>query len=176
MIHLTTPSKSTAEIDLQPFIDLLFKTDFDTESTDDSKPTLLYSLYFNIPCGDTSSSSDSQIHYACGPSFEVDYDETIRQSKLLFEKIYPNEDFLPRAPEPEEIIIGEETEGDVGVINLGVLADIIDADKISQAAEAEETAGNIQELEKATDALDVTEEPSIDERAVEVVPDVNGSA
>ena len=156
-------------------MDLLFKTNFDPETEDDTKPTLLYSLYFNIPCGDTSSASDPQINYACGPSFEVDYDDTIRQSKLLFEKIYPNEDFLPRAPEPEEIIIGEESEGDVGVINLGVLADIIDADKISQAAEAEEATGNVEALEKATDALEVTEEPSIDERAVEVVPDAIGS-
>lgn len=59
---------------------------------------------------------------------ELDYDESIRQTKLLYEKMYPGDEFLPKAPEPEEIIIGDEdaTEGNV---NLGALADLIDDDK-----------------------------------------------
>lgn len=56
---------------------------------------------------------------------ELDYDESIRQSRLLYEKMYPGDEFLPKAPEPEEIIIGDEdaTEGNV---NLGALADFVE--------------------------------------------------
>lgn len=32
------------------------------------------------------------------------------QAKRLFAKMYPNDEFLPRAPDPEEIIIGEDDE------------------------------------------------------------------
>lgn len=54
----------------------------------------------------------------------MDYDESIRQSRLLYSKIYPNDEFLPKAPEPEEIIIGDEDETNVSV-NLGALADLV---------------------------------------------------
>lgn len=65
---------------------------------------------------------------------ELDYDESIRQSKLLYEKMYPGDEFLPKAPEPEEIIIGDEdaTEGNV---NLGVLADLLDNIEVAEIAQ-----------------------------------------
>lgn len=64
---------------------------------------------------------------------ELDYDESIRQAKLLYEKMYPDDEFLPKAPEPEEIIIGDE---DVeGNVNLGALAGLVD-EKVEKASEA----------------------------------------
>lgn len=39
--------------------------------------------------------------------------------------MYPEDEFLPKAPEPEEIIIGDEDGAD-GTVNLGVLADLVD--------------------------------------------------
>lgn len=38
--------------------------------------------------------------------------------------MYPDDEFLPKAPEPEEIIIGDEDETNANV-NLGVLADLV---------------------------------------------------
>lgn len=77
---------------------------------------------------------------------ELDYDESIRQTKLLYEKMYPGDEFLPKAPEPDEIIIGDEdaTEGNV---NLGALADLID-DKPSIDDESS-TATEVTEAESA---------------------------
>lgn len=63
---------------------------------------------------------------------ELDYDESIRQSRLLYSKIYPEDEFLPKAPEPEEIVIGDE-DGSDGNVNLGVLADLIEENKIDEA-------------------------------------------
>lgn len=64
----------------------------------------------------------------------MDYDESIKQSKLLYEKIYPGDEFLPKAPEPEEIIMGDE-DATAGNVNLGVLADLVDQDKPDDATE-----------------------------------------
>lgn len=65
-------------------------------------------MYFNIPtcvlCAD-SIKLPSNCHVACGPFFELDYDESIQQAKNIFTQIFENEEFLPRAPDPDEIII-----------------------------------------------------------------------
>lgn len=48
--------------------------------------------------------------------------------------MYPGDEFLPKAPEPEEIIIGDEdaTEGNV---NLGVLADLLEITEVAEIAQ-----------------------------------------
>lgn len=58
-----------------------------------------------MKCQHSSSRNSANVHIACGPFFELDFDETIRQAKSMFNQIYPNDEFLPRAPDPEEIII-----------------------------------------------------------------------
>lgn len=65
---------------------------------------------------------------------ELDYDESIRQSRLLYAKMYPDDEFLPKAPEPEEIIIGDE-DGSDGNVNLGVLADLIEEKLTTESKE-----------------------------------------
>ena len=72
---------------------------------------------------------------------ELDYDESIRQTKLLYEKMYPDDDFLPKAPEPEEIIIGDE-DGTEGGVNLGPLADLVDE---NEKVESVEISGQVEE-------------------------------
>lgn len=38
--------------------------------------------------------------------------ENVMQAKEIFKGMYPDEDFLPRAPDPEEIVLeGDETPG-----------------------------------------------------------------
>lgn len=70
---------------------------------------------------------------------ELDYDESIRQTKLLYEKMYPGDDFLPKAPEPEEIIIGDEDACE-GNVNLGVLADLVEDEKATEIEAKQEPA------------------------------------
>lgn len=159
MIHLTTPKVQDAKSDLQPFVDLLFQKSLDPEANL-TMPVPLYSLFFNIPCSTKDSfkvdNQEGPIYSSCGPFFEVDYDDTLEQSHLLFKKIFPEDEYLPRAPDPEEIILGDDVEsGDnLGNINLGVLADIIQDsdDKIDVVEEAKE---EIQESQEKS-----TEDPS----------------
>lgn len=77
---------------------------------------------------------------------ELDYDESIRQSRLLYAKMYPDDEFLPKAPEPEEIIIGDD-DGSDGNVNLGVLADLIE-EKLTIESKEENTEENLQAPEK----------------------------
>jgi Rab proteins geranylgeranyltransferase component A len=46
-----------------------------------------------------------------GPVFELDFDTTIERASKLVNLLFPGEEFLPRAPDPEEIIIGGDDEG-----------------------------------------------------------------
>lgn len=88
---------------------------------------------------DYVTNQDGPIYSCCGPFMELDYDESIRQSRLLYAKMYPDDEFLPKAPEPEEIVIGDEDDeqGRVGNVNLGVLADLIDTCEITKDEEKE---------------------------------------
>lgn len=108
------------------------------EDEDDSKPTILFSAYFEIPSSkksmDAAQKQGGPIYTCCGPFMELDYDESIRQSKLLYEKMYPGDEFLPKAPEPEEIIIGDEDASE-GTVNLGVLADLLETTEVAEIAE-----------------------------------------
>uniref|UniRef100_A0A1L8DLH9 Rab proteins geranylgeranyltransferase component A n=1 Tax=Nyssomyia neivai TaxID=330878 RepID=A0A1L8DLH9_9DIPT len=104
VIHITCDADIDPRLDLQPYVDQILTT---ADGDEDEKPHILYSLYFTIPqcfkCDNYDKLPDG-IHLACGPYLELDYDTSINQGRELFHKIYPDEEFLPRCPEPEEIV------------------------------------------------------------------------
>lgn len=73
LIHVTCHARSdTAKADITPYEQLIFQ-----DSND-----ILCSMYFNIPsCLVCNEFVDlpSNMHIACGPYFELDYDESIKQ-------------------------------------------------------------------------------------------------
>ncbi|KAG7187878.1 hypothetical protein KM043_013857 [Ampulex compressa] len=84
------------------------------ESALNTKPQVLWALYLNLPASDIklSESAPNNIHLCSGPDLELDFDFAVNQAKNIFELMYPHEDFLPRAPDPEEIVLdGEEVPG-----------------------------------------------------------------
>lgn len=97
-------TNSSAENDLKPYVDKLLKNQDD----------ILYSFYFNIPscvkCSSDKSTLPPNVFLACGPHFEIDYDLSIEQGKSIFNQIYPDDEFLPRAPDPDQIVFGEEAD------------------------------------------------------------------
>lgn len=138
LTHLSTTCKEGAQKDFQQFIETFFRHDFDSQCENDSKPTIIYSAFFELPGSirghDYVTNQDGPIYKCCGPFMELDYDESIRQSRLLYAKMYPDDEFLPKAPEPEEIIIGDE-DGSDGNVNLGVLADLIEEKLTTESKE-----------------------------------------
>ncbi|KAL7289860.1 hypothetical protein TKK_0016258 [Trichogramma kaykai] len=86
----------------------------DDENSNNTMPQVLWSLYLNLPASDIklSESAPNNIHLCSGPDLNLDFDFAVNQAKEIFKSMYPDEDFLPRAPDPEEIILeGEEAPG-----------------------------------------------------------------
>lgn len=44
------------------------------------------------------------LHLTSSPSGDIDYEDSIKEAKRIFHLICPDQEFLPRAPDPEEII------------------------------------------------------------------------
>ncbi|XP_050090713.1 rab proteins geranylgeranyltransferase component A [Anopheles aquasalis] len=181
LIHITAVAVSeNPEVDLKPYVSqILSKTyprttddpasaegqaDGNTTESESVKPenttsTILYEAYFNIPicdvCGaDSGVSLPTGIHLTCGPFHELDYDLSIQQAKRVFNDIYPGEEFLPRAPDPEEIIIGEEEP--VPDSAAAVADDGAPVDNASECRDTESDSGVAQEASEET--IDKAEE------------------
>lgn len=84
------------------------------EVAESPKPQVLWSLYLNLPASDIklNDTAPNNLHLCSGPDLELDFDFAVNQAKSIFEAMYPDEDFLPRAPDPEEIVLeGEDAPG-----------------------------------------------------------------
>ena len=70
---------------------------------------LLYSLSWQQEEHFTSDCSTSLVNtfFAAGPRHELDLTLAIEAARSVHKRLYPEEEFLPRAPDPEEILIGE---------------------------------------------------------------------
>lgn len=123
LTHITCEQVTTPEEDLAPYVNQILKTEVSeimTPSEEDTSfcdeqpldeetiPTILWSCYFNIPrcikCENFNKTVPSNVRLACGPCFELDFDASINQAKEIFKDLYPDEEFLPRAPDPDEIV------------------------------------------------------------------------
>ena len=79
---------------------------------------MLWTLDFNITTENfeatkatTEPNSNQSLFLTSGPHFELDYDITIENARNLYANMFPEEPFLPRAPDPEEIILGGDPAG-----------------------------------------------------------------
>lgn len=127
LIHVTARAISDdPQADLEPYVTQILSREVPKptptpaegeifENTQENTvSTILYQLYFTIPAcvscnhGHPSPKLPRGLHLACSPLLELDYDESIARAQTIFKDIYPEEEFLPRAPDPEQIIIGDE--------------------------------------------------------------------
>merc|ERR1712192_191560 len=70
---------------------------------------LVYSLTFNQEGSKGAEKTKLENMWgASGPVAELDFDVAIQQAREIYTGMFPGEDFLPRAPDPEEIILGGE--------------------------------------------------------------------
>ncbi|KAJ4446648.1 hypothetical protein ANN_13345 [Periplaneta americana] len=112
------------------------------------KPQVLWSLFFNCPetseC-DLTANVPANVFLCSGPDLDLDFEFAVKQAKEIFTKMYPDSEFLPRAPDPEEIVLeGEEGtpgptfEGDTGKPD----AEGEDDENKTEAGNGEEDAGD----------------------------------
>ncbi|XP_038055645.1 rab proteins geranylgeranyltransferase component A 2-like [Patiria miniata] len=121
VVHLTCAGTGQARADLQNALDDLFQP-LDTEEADQvsTKPKVLWSLFFSqvdsSVCEDTALAAGlpSNVLVTAGPGTSVGFEHAVTQAKRLFERLCPGEDFLPAAPEPEDIIFEDQSKDNPG--------------------------------------------------------------
>ncbi|GBM59670.1 Rab proteins geranylgeranyltransferase component A 1 [Araneus ventricosus] len=115
-------SNATAEEDLKSAVELLFSNGSADASEDkpNQKPNVLWSVYFNQRDTSTISLNEnlpSGVFLTSSPDLDLDYEHAVKEARDIFEAMCPGEEFLPRAPDPEDILIemhnnpGDEGEG-----------------------------------------------------------------
>uniref|UniRef100_A0A1A9X2F8 Rab proteins geranylgeranyltransferase component A n=1 Tax=Glossina brevipalpis TaxID=37001 RepID=A0A1A9X2F8_9MUSC len=132
--HLITPSISDDPAsDLHAFEQIIFP--------DLNRSTLLMSAYFTIISYNYEPlDSNDRILVTAPPFYELDYDLSIENAYEIFKKLYNDAEFLPRAPDPEEIVIEGE-----------------DPRALVENQLPEDLRAQLQEMEIAAQSMDIEE-------------------
>ncbi|XP_004868927.1 rab proteins geranylgeranyltransferase component A 1 isoform X2 [Heterocephalus glaber] len=116
LVHLTCTSFKTAKEDLEPVVQKLFipYTEMEIENEDIEKPRILWALYFNMRDSsevsrDCYNDLPPNIYVCSGPDCGLGNDNAVKQAEKLFQQIFPNEDFCPAPPNPEDIVLDEDS-------------------------------------------------------------------
>ncbi|XP_008573481.1 PREDICTED: rab proteins geranylgeranyltransferase component A 2 [Galeopterus variegatus] len=111
LVHLTCSSSKTAREDLESVVKKLFTpyAEIEIEREELRKPRLLWALYFNMRDSSGISRSlynglPSNVYVCSGPDCGLGNEHAVKQAETLFQEIFPNEEFCPPPPNPEDII------------------------------------------------------------------------
>ncbi|CAG9834623.1 unnamed protein product [Diabrotica balteata] len=110
VVHLLAKQGTTPQEDFSSVINSLFEQNEETNMENKQKPSMLWSMYFSLPDtnnADLTEGFPDNVFVCSGPDTDLDYDYSVKKAEEMFRQIYPDLDFLPRAPDPEEIVIGE---------------------------------------------------------------------
>lgn len=133
VFHLTTPAISEdPAADLAAFTAQLFQ---------ENASQILYSAYFTIAARTNSNATTATpIYCTDAPAYELDYDAAIANAREIFSKLYEDAEFLPRAPDPEEIVVDGE-----------------DPSALNEHSLPEDLRAQLHNLEQGTQQMDITE-------------------
>ncbi|XP_036774322.2 rab proteins geranylgeranyltransferase component A 2 [Manis pentadactyla] len=111
MVHLTCSSSKTAREDLESVVKKLFTPYAETEIDKEElrKPRVLWALYFNMRDSSAISRSSydglpSNVYVCSGPDCGLGSGHAVKQAEAIFQEIFPNEEFWPPPPNPEDLI------------------------------------------------------------------------
>lgn len=111
---------------------------------------MLYSSYFTISDYELKATPAPLILATAAPFYELDYDKSIQNARNIFSKLYSDQEFLPRAPDPEEIVIDGE-----------------DPKALSEQQLPDDLRAQLREIEKFAEQMDIVEEEESAENAQE---------
>ncbi|CAF0907292.1 unnamed protein product [Brachionus calyciflorus] len=93
------------------------ETFFNIGELDENKPNVLFSCFYShidsdyfVHELDKISNRPNNLHFVSGCQPKLDFDHHVEQAKKIFNDICPNDEFMPKPPDPEDIIFGDETE------------------------------------------------------------------
>ncbi|XP_067681874.1 rab proteins geranylgeranyltransferase component A 2-like [Haliotis asinina] len=134
VVHVTRTGSGDPEADILPAINNFFGS----EQTDE-KPCILWSLFFSQDDQSDvtpSSTTPSNVYLLPGPGTEIDMDDIVLHARKIWEKICPDEEFLPKPPNPEDIIYVDDAETRVGEGTENAFEDADEKPKSEEEAEA----------------------------------------
>ncbi|XP_039187679.1 rab proteins geranylgeranyltransferase component A 1 isoform X1 [Crotalus tigris] len=111
LVHLTCPSVQSAKEDLTHVVEQLFSV-AETDGEDEGegiKPQVLWSVYFNMRDSSSVDRSSyenlpSNVYVCSGPDGALGNDCAVKQAEIIFQEMFPSEEFCPPPPNPEDII------------------------------------------------------------------------
>ncbi|XP_020564746.1 rab proteins geranylgeranyltransferase component A 1 isoform X2 [Oryzias latipes] len=134
LVHLTCQSVGSAFEDLSQLVTKMFQTPESQEPG--GRPSVLWSLYFNMADGSVpgveGQGLPSNVHVCSGPEGSLDHEHSIKQAELIFQRILPDEEFCPPAPNPEDIIYDGESP-----------TPSAEEDSVKEAGQQEESGGDL---------------------------------
>ncbi|XP_045896430.1 rab proteins geranylgeranyltransferase component A 1 [Micropterus dolomieu] len=142
LVHLTCQSVGSAYEDLSPLVTRMFCT---PESHDpEDRPSVLWCLYFNMADGSglevEGHDLPSNVYVCSGPDGDLGHEHAVRQAQAIFQKVLPEEEFCPPAPNPEDIIYdGDNT-------SSSTTGEEEDKDGAGEEEEAKEEAPEEQQI------------------------------
>eukprot|EP00038_Savillea_parva_P021718 m.35858 g.35858 ORF g.35858 m.35858 type:complete len:665 (+) comp5336_c0_seq2:190-2184(+) len=116
-----TEGGTSPRAQLEPLVQALTRQDDNEDEGDTTKPRLLYVLYFSMeterPIADHANTLGGLVVSHQPPLDALNFQDAVAEAKRMFDLICPGEEFLPTAPNPEDIDWGppQPTEEEVQV-------------------------------------------------------------
>ncbi|KAK0047359.1 rab proteins geranylgeranyltransferase component A 2-like isoform X2 [Biomphalaria pfeifferi] len=115
IIHLTTISNhNDPSEDFNDVRETLFANEVLVQNKDTVKPKILWSIYFNQEDNSkvklTEDAVTNVLVASGGGDPGVDLDWCVAEAKVIFHTVCPTEEFLPKPPNPEDIILVDDAE------------------------------------------------------------------
>lgn len=108
VVYFITNKVNDAESDLKPYAEKIFDMSGGDQTETSDKPKCLWSLFYNVKDTSAAARGEAPVHVCCGPDAGLDFDRAVHQAEEIFKNICPGEEFLPRAPDPEEIVFEDD--------------------------------------------------------------------
>jgi len=104
--------KMTAKQKLMPVVEKLFSKPTEPDKAVEYKPQVLWCSFLDRSAPGKMISRLPGVSVVFNPLHEQDYESCIFEGKEIFHKYFPSEEFLPRAPDAEDIIMEDDPEAD----------------------------------------------------------------
>jgi len=105
LVHFITRCKDTAENDLKLAVENLLSMPVNSSTAQEgqNKPTILWAAYFNQNIRTPKSEAPPNIVFASDAEEFIDYDLAVQEAKRILHGFYPEEEFIPQVPDPNDI-------------------------------------------------------------------------
>eukprot|EP01114_Cavostelium_apophysatum_P013011 TRINITY_DN3063_c0_g1_i1.p1 TRINITY_DN3063_c0_g1~~TRINITY_DN3063_c0_g1_i1.p1 ORF type:complete len:594 (+),score=126.98 TRINITY_DN3063_c0_g1_i1:76-1782(+) len=109
LVHFTTVASGTAREDLETAVQKLLKFTPEYDEKLENRPHVLYYAFFNYVAQVPREGSDmpANIFLCSNPAADIDASKSVEEARKIFNSIYPDQQFLPKAHEEDDLVWDE---------------------------------------------------------------------